>query len=265
MLHHEDTIPEVAEISQGLKEPLVISLVQADARFVEHIQDAHQAGADLGRQPEPLGFAARKGVAGSLQREVGEADLGEELQPLSDLAEEAVGDRLVLGREAKAVKPGPKPAQVELRCLVNVDVPDGHGEGVAREARSLAGRTRLDGEVCGELIQLSPLQLSTSLALQGGYHSFKRQVEAVILLTFPVIDGFSGTAASVEEKLAGLRRQILKRSGKTEAVTRAQPFQACKKGMRTAAGPWSDGALVQGAPGIGYYEVRIERLDCSET
>jgi hypothetical protein len=148
---------------------------------------------------------------------------------------------------------------------VNVEVPDGDGEGVAREARPLAGRARLDGEVRGKVVRLAPLQLSTPLALQGRNHSFKRRLDTLIVSTFPVNDGLSGTPAPVEEDPAGLRRQVSERSGKAEAVARAQPFQARKEGRKTAVGPWGDGALVQGEPGIGYYEVRIKGLDGSET
>jgi hypothetical protein len=32
--------------------------VEADRRLVEDVEDAHELGADLGREPEPLGLAA---------------------------------------------------------------------------------------------------------------------------------------------------------------------------------------------------------------
>ena len=58
VLDHDQGVAEVLEPAQGLDQPLVVALVQADGRLVEDVEDADQAGADLGGQPDPLRLAA---------------------------------------------------------------------------------------------------------------------------------------------------------------------------------------------------------------
>ena len=58
VLDHEHGVAEVAQAHQRLDEPLVVALVQADRRLVEHVEHADQAAADLRGQPDALGLAA---------------------------------------------------------------------------------------------------------------------------------------------------------------------------------------------------------------
>ena len=51
-------LPMSPQPDQRLDQPMVVALVQADRRLVEDVQHAHQPGADLRRQPDPLRLAA---------------------------------------------------------------------------------------------------------------------------------------------------------------------------------------------------------------
>ena len=53
-------IAQVAQPPQRGDEPVVVALVQADARFVQHVEHARQPGADLRGQPDALRLAAAK-------------------------------------------------------------------------------------------------------------------------------------------------------------------------------------------------------------
>ena len=46
---------------------MVVALVQADARLVEHVEHADQAGADLGGEPDALRLAARQRAGAAIQ------------------------------------------------------------------------------------------------------------------------------------------------------------------------------------------------------
>jgi hypothetical protein len=59
VLDHDDRVAEVAQPHQGVDEAVVVALVQADRRLVEHVEHADQARADLGGQPDALRLAAR--------------------------------------------------------------------------------------------------------------------------------------------------------------------------------------------------------------
>ena len=58
VLHHDDRVAEVAQAAQRAEQPLVVALVQPDARLVENVEHAHEPGPDLRRQPDPLSLAA---------------------------------------------------------------------------------------------------------------------------------------------------------------------------------------------------------------
>ena len=58
VLDDDQGVAEVLEPDQRLDEALVVALVEADRRLVEDVEDADQAGADLGGEPDALGLAA---------------------------------------------------------------------------------------------------------------------------------------------------------------------------------------------------------------
>ena len=64
VLDDEHGVAEVAQPLQGVEEPPVVPLVQADRRLVEDVEHPHQARADLGGQPDALALAARQGGRG---------------------------------------------------------------------------------------------------------------------------------------------------------------------------------------------------------
>ena len=63
VLDDDQGVAEVLEPDQRLDQPLVVALVEADRRLVEDVEDADQAGADLGGQPDALRLAAGQRAA----------------------------------------------------------------------------------------------------------------------------------------------------------------------------------------------------------
>ena len=60
VLYHDHRIAEVAEIFQGGNKLVVIALMQADGRLVQHIEHAGKRTADLSGQADALALAAGK-------------------------------------------------------------------------------------------------------------------------------------------------------------------------------------------------------------
>ena len=85
-------IAQVAELLQGVQQPAVVAGVQADGRLVEHVEHAAQAAAHLGRQADALHLAAGKRGGGPGQRQVVQAHVDQELQPVANLARHLAGD-----------------------------------------------------------------------------------------------------------------------------------------------------------------------------
>ncbi len=103
VLDHDDRIPEIAQPAQGADEPRVVALMQPDARLVEHIEHAGQAGADLRREPDALRFAAGKRAALAIEREIIEPDFEEKFEPRRNLVHDFGDNRpLLLPRDRAA-------------------------------------------------------------------------------------------------------------------------------------------------------------------
>ena len=99
VLDHDDGVAQVAQAAQRAEQALVVPLVQPDARLVEDVEHADQAGADLGGQPDALGLAAGERGRAAAEREVVEPHVAEEAQPVGHFLEDGAGD---VGVEAAA-------------------------------------------------------------------------------------------------------------------------------------------------------------------
>ena len=139
MLHHNQGISQVAQPVQGLQELCVVSLVQADAGFVQDIQHAHQAGPDLGRQTDPLALAAREGPRGAGEGQIAEAHAAEKLQPAADLFDDLGRDQLLLRGEGQAVQEFRRVHHREPCEFGDVFASHRHGQGRLLQALPSAG------------------------------------------------------------------------------------------------------------------------------
>ena len=110
VLDDEHRVAEVAQPLERRDQPLVVALVQPDRRLVEDVEHADQRRADLGRQPDPLRLAARQRRRGTVHRQVADADVLQELQPLLDLAQHQPGDPPVVLGQLQLARPTRAPA-----------------------------------------------------------------------------------------------------------------------------------------------------------
>ena len=78
VLDDDEGVAEVAQAGEGLDQPVVVALVQPDARLVEHVEDPDEAGPDLGGEPDALRLAAGERAGRPVEAEVVEADVEEE-------------------------------------------------------------------------------------------------------------------------------------------------------------------------------------------
>ena len=78
VLDHDDGIAQVAKALKRSDEPLVISLMQADRRLVQNVQDAHETGADLRGKADALRLATGERGGSAVKREVIEAHVHQE-------------------------------------------------------------------------------------------------------------------------------------------------------------------------------------------
>ena len=136
----------VAEVAQPLErrdQPVVVALVEPDRRLVEDVEDADELRADLGREPQPLRLAARERRRRAVERQVADADVVEERQPLADLLHDPVADQLLGRASARARRRSRSAARHrQLRELVDRSAADGDREHLGLQPRALADRAR---------------------------------------------------------------------------------------------------------------------------
>ena len=104
VLHHDQGVAQIPQLQQGVEQAVVVALVQADARLIQHVEHAGQAGTDLGGQPDALGLAATEGHGRPIQAEVIEAHIQQEFEPQPDLPQHQVAD-LDLARRQQGLGP----------------------------------------------------------------------------------------------------------------------------------------------------------------
>ena len=92
MLDDDDGVPLVAQGFKRAEQLDIVAGMEADRGFVEHIEHAGEAGADLGCQPDALALAAGERGGPAFQRQISQPDSVEEFQAGSDLLEQLCGD-----------------------------------------------------------------------------------------------------------------------------------------------------------------------------
>ena len=120
----------------------VVFRMQPDARLVEHVEHAHQARADLRRQPDALRLAARQRARSPVEAEIVQADAEQQIQPAANVIQHlssgvgAAAGRLHRGKKALQL------VEVQLAQLVEVAAVDPEEQPRRAHARALALRAR---------------------------------------------------------------------------------------------------------------------------
>ncbi len=92
VLHDHQGIALSGKLRECIEENLVVPGMQPDGRLVQHIADALQVGAELGREADTLSLAARQGGCGAVQLQVSQSHAVEEPEAGAQLREQVARD-----------------------------------------------------------------------------------------------------------------------------------------------------------------------------
>src|SRR5262249_17506644 len=123
------------------EEPIVVARMEADARFVEDVENADETRADLAGETDALGLAAGESRGGAIEREIVEPDVEEEADAGLDLLEHLDGDRHLHRGELRfeRLEPGGEIAERHREELDERLAGDADGPGLRVETMAAAG------------------------------------------------------------------------------------------------------------------------------
>ena len=85
MLDDNNRVPQVSQAMDDTDEALSITLVQTDTRFVQDVERAYEATAELRRESHSLALPTGEGAGETVKGQITQADLIKEDQARADL------------------------------------------------------------------------------------------------------------------------------------------------------------------------------------
>ena len=241
VLDHQHGVAEIAQPAQRVEQAAVVALVQADRRLVEDVEHADQARADLGRQANALAFPARQRAGGPIQRQVVEADVHQEPEPLADLLEDPPRDRRLALAERQRREERRGVLDGEAHDVGDGAAADLEPERLRPQPRAAAGRT---GPLGHERLDLRPRVLRLRLAIATVQH-LHHALEAAVLVA---------EEDHVPRALAELRPRLVER----ELVALGQRGQRLPEVRRLPPRPRRQRPGRERAGGIGHQPLGID-------
>ena len=108
MLHNDHRVAEVSQILERPDQPVSVSRMQANARLVEHVENAGQPGSNLPCKTNSLTLSARERIGASRNREIAESERLEALQSRHGSRDKLFADCLLVSGEFQALQPLPQ-------------------------------------------------------------------------------------------------------------------------------------------------------------
>ncbi len=99
VLDDDDRVARVAQRSQRAEQTILVACVQADGRLVEDVEHSLQSSAELRRETDALCLSARQRLGRSIERQVAQTHLQQEVDAPPDLLQEIDGDACFTARE----------------------------------------------------------------------------------------------------------------------------------------------------------------------
>ena len=245
VFHHDDGIAQIAQMGEGLEQPLVVSLVQADGGLIQYVHHPYQTGTDLARQPDPLRLAAGESFGAAREAQVIEAHVDQEAEPLDYLLEDLLGNLGALAAQVQPLEEGERIADGLLGDGRQITVVHEDMARLFPQPAATAAGAGLVGDVLG---QLFPHRVGFSLPV-AALHVVQDPLERVlayhhIAAIVHVAELDLGAAGAAQDHLLGLGWQILPGCLQIELVVLGEGFQHLEV-IEAAFVPTADGATGQ--------------------
>ena len=272
VLDHDQRVADIAQPLQSADQARIIPLVEADARFVQDVEHAHQRRPDLRRQTDALRLTTRERVRTPFQGQVVQADINQEAETLPDLLENLPRDHeIALAQRRAALLPGllRQPGEPVLRLadwqprhLNDGTVTDGDAQHFRLQARALADRTWPLSHEALEFLFYIVRGCGLIPALQVRDHALIGNViRAGTPATRAVLDLDHLAARAAQDQIQVFLRQLADRCVQVNLVRLGHAFQhgvVPGAPLSRGAQPWHDCPLGQREILVWNNQVRVE-------
>ena len=259
VLDHDERVAHVTQPDQGLEQPLVVTLVQADGGLVQHVQHPDQARADLGGEPDALRLATGEGAGGPVHGQVVEADVEQEAHPGVDLLDHPLGDLHVAVGQLQPRQERRAVADRHRRDLGDRAVVDRDGQRDRLEPGPLAGRARDLPHVAFVLLAHAVAVGLAVAALHPGDDPLEGGVVGALAAVAVAVADVDLLVVAVQQGLLRLLGEPLPRGVEPEPHGQAERLdQAYEVVAGVAPGPRGERALAQRPLGVGHDQVGVD-------
>ena len=259
VLDHDHRVAQVAQPLQRRDQLGVVALVQADRGLVEDVQHAHERRADLRGQTDALRLPARQRRGGAIHREVADAHVLQELQPLGDLAQDQPRDVTVGLRELHLLQPLQRPPRRQRREVLDPRPPHEHRARLRAQARAVAHRARAQRHVLLDLLA-RPLRFRLLVAaLQVLDDPLKaRRIRAPAPVAVAVGDVQLLAVGPIQEQVAVLLGEVFPGGVQIDVVALRDRLGHLLVVVRHAVRPRHDRALAHRQRRVGHEQLRVD-------
>ena len=142
VLHHHHRVTQILQILQHMDQTVGIPGMQADTRLVEDIERTHQRTTQTRTEVDTLTLTTREGVGETVERQITQSHVQEELQPALHLRQQTFAYLLVMFVEFQAVEPFLQPHHGHLHEVGDAPAANLHVVGLRLQSGTVTCRTR---------------------------------------------------------------------------------------------------------------------------
>ena len=218
VLDDDHRVADVAEALERRDHLGVVLRVQADARLVEDVEHAHQAGTDLRRETDALRFAAGQRSGSAVEVQIVEADAEQELEAAADLLEHLASRVRAAPGRLHGAEERVQLVEVELSHVVDRPAADREERPGGAQPRAVAVGTRLLDHHLVEpgfhvRVRLAALAIAPIVALDTAGDAVPGQLAALLVRLQPHLGVRRRTQRNLpldaeEDRLANLLRLL---------------------------------------------------------
>ncbi len=242
-------VADVSQVFERVEQPRVVALMQPDRRLVEHVKHARQPGADLRGEADALAFAAGERAGGPRQRQVLQADVIQEFQPVANFLQDARCDFGLLLREGlrNFLEPDVRSLDREITHFADVLAADFHGERLRLQAIAAAGFARVRSLIARQLFAHPVRVRFLEAAFDVADDALERLLGRIVARAVPVGEDDVFITRAVEDRELHVLRQPLPRRLHRNLVVLGETFERLLVvgGRDAGLRPGIDGALLE--------------------